>query len=276
MSRVFKCGLCKHRKRSQEKGAYCGAFPYGIPRHVYFEDLLHYHKIEGQVGDFVFSPTSPTHIQHRQLVLDEVEKIRLNRKNIVQEIIDLTKEIINKTLKLTEWKKSYFEVSRDKEERKVRGGYKELHVFTTNNKVLTKKIHEPIRLSSLHYKLLFHESIVNHFVTLRFVVYPNGKHKIELTQEQSDYIGLKTEEIERLLEKVRKNKNPNLLRLTKKEAEEKVKKILGTVEKSKSISDNLVCILLEKEGYLLLKTELRKIRRKFSMYYYGNSGAIVQ
>lgn len=52
LSWKWQCGDCAHREPEEE---HCKAFPDGIPRDVGF-DILHTTILEGQVGDYVYTP----------------------------------------------------------------------------------------------------------------------------------------------------------------------------------------------------------------------------
>jgi hypothetical protein len=137
----------------------------------------------------------------------------------------------------------------------------ELHVFTNAGKILTGEIPKISRFCKLHHQLLTCENIENQFTTMRTIVYPNGKCTFDFSKEWSSYRGINGEgEIERLLEEVRRSKNASLKRLSQAEAESRVKKIIEVENPKFPVSDHLISIMLEEKGYLLLKTEIEKIR----------------
>lgn len=244
--------ICEHRENRA-----CKAFPNGIPRVIFSEEVLHIRKIEGQTGDFVFKPNN----QHGQRgkTFETYKEFFDKQDEIKKEIPELTIDIISQSKEIVDWQKSIFEINR--KPRRIRvSKNEELHVFTNNGKILTGEIPKISRFCTLHQQLLACENILNQFTTMRTTVYPNGKCDFEFTKEWSNYLGLTGDETERLLEEVRQQKQADLKRLSQEVAESRVKKIIEAENPKFPVSDNLISIMLEEEGIVLLKVEIEKIR----------------
>ena len=180
----------------------------------------------------------------------------------------MTIEIIDDSFEASDWEQSIFEIDRNPtgiwESRNV-----ELHIFTNSGKILTGEIPKKSRFCKLHHQLLTCENIKHQSTTMRTVVYPSGNCEFKFTEERSNYRRIKDKtELENLLEKVRIQKGANLQRLSTEEAELMVKEIIEKENSNFPISDNLISIILERKGYILLKTEIEKIRSLYKIPYY--------
>lgn len=247
--------MCEHRE-----GRKCKAFPNGIPHVISSDEVLHLRKLNGQTGDFLFKPKD--HHKNAEDRINKFEELFDKQNEIKKEIPELTIDIVNQSMKSTNWQKSIFDINR-----KPRGisdsRNEELHVFANNGKILTGEIPKVSRFCHLHHQLLICENIENQYTTMRTIVYPDGNCKFEFTKEWSNYRGINDKnELERILDEVRLSKNSRLKRLSLEEAESKVKKIIELENPNFPVSDNLISIMIEKKGYILLRIEIKKIRLK--------------
>lgn len=254
--------VCKHRIVDGENKSVCKAFPDGIPMYIRTEEVLHYKKVVNQIGTYTFEPIE-AYKKGYEAIFKKVDEIRLNKKSILKDIVDLTIEIIHETQSPSDWEKSYFEVFRESNSPYIREGiFNELHVLMKDGRILTGDIRKESRFSQLHQQILLLENIDNQLTTLRFEVFPNRTHYVEFTKEKRNYQRMNNRDIDLDLElaEIIKLKNRELKRLTMEEAKEKVKKILKREKNGITISNSLISILLEQEGYILLKTEIKEIR----------------
>lgn len=51
---LTQCFLCKHYNRYDNDKHSCKAFPKRIPKKVFENIIEHDHKINGQIGDYIF------------------------------------------------------------------------------------------------------------------------------------------------------------------------------------------------------------------------------
>jgi len=96
MPKAMQCGKCKHRpKRSRSKGqkniTWCSAYPNGIPRELFIEEVIHNKVLEGQVGTYIYEPAERWIEYEKQY---ELMNKKYTYNNYIKEIKEKTVEVL--------------------------------------------------------------------------------------------------------------------------------------------------------------------------------------
>lgn len=92
----LKCFSCKHLKKGSSKiGRSCAAFPNGIPLVVFSEEILHFKKLKGQKGDYIFEPLKKNEERHKKY-LERVDKLLKKRNLLEQQVVQLAYESLKR------------------------------------------------------------------------------------------------------------------------------------------------------------------------------------
>lgn len=96
MSKIrFRCNTCKHYGKGETDKDYhfCKAFPNGLPLDIYVDRVLHYNKIDGQTGKYVYQKSNENK-EFEEQIRAKISRLSIHRKQYEKEIILLLNEII--------------------------------------------------------------------------------------------------------------------------------------------------------------------------------------
>lgn len=245
--------------------SFCTAFPEGIPREVLSEEVLHFNKMENQIGDFVFEPIE--HEKHYKKYFEYIKELVSKRNQIEEEIVALANEIIeNSNAKnSTPFTRGEIQIHRSKS--KMIRKADEILLFDSGGKPELISMGFDSALFKKLNSILLMECVENHKTDLKFIIRSNGNYEfnfsnLTLTERKRQYALISMIHNQRAKNRLM---DEGLSAISSENLSTEIKVILEKEDKNDLPRDKEILDTLRKKGFAVLEIEVTKLRRELGL-----------
>lgn len=261
MTRIYKCWRCKHYKKIGNTMS-CSAFPDGIPREVFSEEILHFKKMENQVGDFIFEPTEKEDYYKKYFAF--IEELIRKRSFIEKEVVELVNGIIEdlNAKNITQFIRGEIRIHRSDSKMIIKDD--EILFFDFGGKPELVSIGSDSELFKKLKSILLIECIENHKTDLEFIINHNNSYDFKFSnltfiekKRQNALISLIHHQRakDKLIEE-------GLLAISSEKLKVEIQTILEKENENDLPYDREILSRLRVKGFAVLSHEVTKYRRE--------------